>query len=52
VCVFNRCGLILFDSIFVQSCDMSIAGVAFYMVAMLLSGDAGGLALVGAWVML
>jgi hypothetical protein len=31
---------------------MSIAGVAFYMVAMLLSGDAGGLALVGAWVML
>ena len=31
---------------------MSIAGVAFYMVALLLSDDDGGLALVGAWVML
>jgi len=31
---------------------MSRVDVAFYMVALLLSDDAGGLALVGAWVML
>ena len=37
---------------FVWSCDMSLVDVAFYMVALLLSDDAGGLALVGAWVML